>query len=54
MEWAERSDEDGDKLAAYDEGVREEDLEKIFGIPRYGVEKECTSNGTPYLYIGGS
>lgn len=44
MEWAEHNDEDGDKLSVYEKEVREEDLEKILGIPRYDGEKERTSN----------
>jgi len=44
VEWAEHEDADGDKLSAYEKEVREEDLEKILGIPRYDGEKERTSN----------
>jgi len=44
VEWAEHNDEDGDKLSAYEKEVREEDLEKILGIPRYDGEKERTLN----------
>ena len=44
VEWAEHNDDDGDKLPAYEKEVREDDLEKILGIPRYDGEKERTSN----------
>jgi len=44
VEWAEHDDEDGDKLSIYEKGVKEEDLEKILGIPRYDGEKERISN----------
>ena len=44
VEWAEHNDEDGDKLSTYEKEVREDDLEKILGIPRYDGEKERTSN----------
>ena len=43
VEWAEHNDEEGDKLLVYEKEVREEDLEKILGIPRYDGEKERTS-----------
>jgi len=42
VEWAERNDQDGDKLPAYQKEVREEDLEGILGIPRYDSERERT------------
>jgi ATP-dependent Lon protease len=42
VEWAERDGEDEDKLPAYEKEVREQDLEKILGIPRYDNEKERT------------
>ena len=42
MEWAERNDQDGDKLSTYQKEVREDDLEKILGIPRYDGEKDRT------------
>lgn len=42
VEWAEHNDRDGDKLSAYEKEIREEDLEKILGIPRYDGEKERT------------
>lgn len=42
VEWAEHSDQDGDKLSGYDKQVRAEDLEKILGIPRYDGERERT------------
>lgn len=42
VEWAEHDDRDGDKLSTYEKEVREEDLEKILGIPRYDGEKERT------------
>ena len=42
VEWAEHNDEGGDKLSDYEKEVREEDLEKILGIPRYDSEKERT------------
>ena len=40
VEWAERNDECGDKLPAYEKEVKVDDLEKILGIPRYDGEKE--------------
>lgn len=40
VEWAEHNDQDGVKLFTYQKEVREEDLEKILGIPRYDSEKE--------------
>lgn len=40
VEWAERSDQDGENPSAYAKEVREEDLEKILGIPMYEGEKE--------------
>jgi len=43
VDWAEHNDRDEDKLPAYEKEVREEDLEKILGIPRYDGEKERTS-----------
>ena len=42
VEWAEHEDQDGEKLSTYQKEVREEDLEKILGIPRYHSEKERT------------
>jgi len=42
VDWAEHNDQDGDKLPAYEKWVREDDLEKILGIPRYDGEKERT------------
>ena len=42
VEWAEHKDQDGDGLSTYQKEVREEDLEKILGIPRYDGEKERT------------
>jgi ATP-dependent Lon protease len=42
VEWAEHNDQDGDKLSTYEKEVREEDLEKILGIPRYDGEKDRT------------
>ena len=40
VEWAEHDDQDGETLPAYAKEVREEDLERILGIPRYEGEKE--------------
>ena len=42
VEWAEYNDEGGDKPSAYKKEVREGDLEKILGIPRYDAERERT------------
>ena len=44
VEWAEYSDQDGDKKSTYQKEVREEDLEKIFGCPRYESEGERSPN----------
>jgi ATP-dependent Lon protease len=40
VEWAEHNDQDEDSLSNYQKVVRDEDLEKILGIPRYESEKE--------------
>lgn len=42
VEWAEHNDQDEGKLSDYQKEVRDEDLEKILGIPRYESEKERT------------
>lgn len=44
VELAEHDDQDGDELPVYQKEVREEDLEKILGIPRYEGEKDRSPN----------
>lgn len=42
VEWAEYNDQDGDKLSTYQKEVKEEDLEKILGVPRYEGGRDRT------------
>jgi len=40
VEWADHNDEGGDKLSTYEKEVKEDDLEKVLGIPTYDGGKE--------------